>query len=227
MQCPNCRHEEDDAAAECSKCGFALEKWRTRLQHAQAGKPAPLVQHPTAAKHSSGVDLSIWILLLVATIGVWKLNRSGQEAAAGRVSAGAAAAEAPVPGDSWRFEGTVKDLLRGSPIKGAKVSFYDWETGHQYEDVTDDDGHYSIDVAIRWKSGYAVEISHPLYLQRYWTGAALKADRKDRLRMGLEPAPTEPDTRSYRGTRKPEPVAMDFALFPQDLSDSERQEAGQ
>ena len=45
--------------------------------------------------------------------------------------------------------------------------------------------------------------------------------------MGLEPAPTDADSPIYRGTRKKEPVTLDFALFPQDLSDSERQEAGQ
>ena len=44
--------------------------------------------------------------------------------------------------------------------------------------------------------------------------------------MGLEPAPTAPDGRSYRGTRKKESTNLVFALFPQDLSDSERQEAG-
>jgi hypothetical protein len=178
------------------------------------------------------VDLSIWILLLVATMGVWKLNRSGQDKASGpaqTAAAGAAAGEAGsiIPEDSWRFEGRVLDLLRGSPIKGAKIAFYDWETGRQYEDVSDDEGHYGVDVAIRWKSGYAVEISHPLYRQRYWNGTALAAGRQERLRMGLEAPPAEADTRCYRGTRKREPVALDFALFPQDLSDSERQEAGQ
>ena len=83
-----------------------------------------------------------------------------------------------------------------------------------------------MNVDISWKRGYAAQVSHPSYGPRYWNGAALAADRKDRLRMGLEPAPSEPDTRSYRGTRKKEPVAMDFALFPQDLSDAERREAG-
>jgi hypothetical protein len=119
------------------------------------------------------------------------------------------------------------DLLRLSPVKGAKVSFYDWETGHLYEDTTDDDGRYGVNVDIRWKSGYAAEILHPLYRQHYWTGAALAADRKERLRMGLESDPAEPDTRCYRGTRTKAPVTLDFALFPQDLSDAERQEAGQ
>jgi hypothetical protein len=232
MQCPNCRHEEDDAVAECSKCGFVLAKWRARLQQVQAGQPAPLVEHPAAAKRASGVDLSIWVLLLIATVGVWKLTKSGHDTTSGHsqvaaVGAGAAEAVMPMVENSWRFEGRVLDLLRGSPIKDAKVAFYDWETGRQYEDVTDDEGRYAINVDIRWKSGYAVEISHPLYLQRYWSGAALSADRKERLRMGLEASPTEADTRCYRGTRKKEPVTLDFALFPQDLSDSERQEAGQ
>jgi hypothetical protein len=232
MQCPNCRHEEDDAAAECSKCGFVLAKWRARSQQAQAGQPAAPVQSAAAAKPASGVDLSIWILLLVATIGVWKLNRSGQDQASGPARAASAetaasAAESAIPDNSWRFTGRVMDLLRSSPIKGAKVSFYDWETGRQFEDVTDDEGRYSVDADIRWKSGYAVEISHPLYLQRIFDGSALAADRKERLRMGLETPAAESDTRSYRGTRKKEPVTLDFALFPQDLSDSERQEAGQ
>jgi hypothetical protein len=232
MQCPNCRHEEDDAAPECSQCGFALAKWRAGLQQAQDGQSVALTQPPAAAKKASGVDLSIWILLLVATAGVWKLTRSGQDAASGASlaavsGAGAAETRAPIPENSWRFEGRVWDLLRGGPIKGAKVSFLDWETSHQYEDVTDDEGHYTIDVAIHWKLGYAAEISHPLYLQRHWSGADLKADRKERLHMGLEPAPTDVDSPSYRGTRKKEPVTLDFALFPQDLSDSERQEAGQ
>ena len=230
MQCPNCRHEEDDAAAECSKCGLVLAKWRAGLQQAQAGKPIPLVQPAAAAKQASGVDLSIWILLLVATVGVWKLTRSGQDTAVAPAPvavAGKGTAEAPASEEgSWRFEGRVLDLLRSSPIKGAKVSFYDWETGNQYEDITDDEGHYAFDVAIRWRLGYAAEISHPLYLPRYWNGTALAAERKERLRLGLEPAPTEPDTRCYRGTRKKVPVILDFALFPQDLSDSERQEAG-
>lgn len=182
---------------------------------------------------ASGVDLSIWILLLVATIGVWKLTRSGQNASSGSAPAavaavGASEAGAPIPENSWRFEGRVLDLLRGSPIKGVKVVFYDWETGNQYEDVTDDEGRYAVNVEIRWKQGYAAMISHPLYRQRYWTGAALAADRKERLRMGLEAAaPAESDTRCYRGTRKNEPMTLDFALFPQDLSDSERQEASQ
>ena len=229
MQCPNCRHEEDDAAAECSQCGFVLAKWRARLQQAQAGQPAPLVQPPAAAKPASGVDLSIWILLLIATVGVWRLTRSGQDAASGQAPAaavGTGASVAAIPEDSWRFEGRVLDLLRGSPIKGAKVAFLDWETGHQYEDVTDDEGRYGVNVEIRWKRGYAAEISHPLYLPRHWNGAALAADRKERLRLGLEPTPTDADSPCYRGTRKPVPVTLDFALFPQDLSEAERQEAG-
>jgi hypothetical protein len=216
MQCPHCSHEEDDAAAECSQCGLVFAKWRARLQA------------PAAAKGASRVDLSVWVLLLIATIGVWKLTRSGQDAAAGQARAfPAGAAAAPLPEDSWRFEGRVVDLLRGSPIKGVKVGFYDWEASRLYEGITDAEGRYAIDVAIRWKSGYAAEISHPLYRQRYWNGAALAADRKERLRMGLESDPAEPDTRCYRGTRKRKPVTLDFALFPQDLSDAERREAGQ
>ena len=135
MQCPHCHNEEDDAAVECSKCGFALEKWRLRLAQAQAGQAAPLIQHPTAAKSASGVDLSIWILLLIATIGVWKLTRpspadeASRRAAAASTEAVPAAGDSAIPDDTWRFEGRVLDLLRGSPIKGAKVVFYDWEKG--------------------------------------------------------------------------------------------------
>lgn len=202
MQCPNCRHEEDGSALKCSKCGFALANWRSRPQ---ADWLAPLAQPPAAAKKASGGNLSIWILLLIATAGVWKLTRSGQDAASGGSLAavsGAAEAGSLTPANSWRFEGKVVDLLRGGSIKGAKVAFLDWETGRQFEGITDEEGHYAVDVAIRWKLGYAAEISHPLYRQRYWSGADLKADRKERLRMGLEPAPTEPDARSYRGTRK-------------------------
>ena len=232
MQCPHCRHEEADTAAECSKCGFALEKWRLRQQQAAAGQPAPLNQPLVTVKKASGVDLSIWILLLVATIAVWKLTRSGQESAAvagsaGAVAAASAEAGTPIPDESWRFEGKVTDLLRGNPIKGAKVSFLDWETGRQSEAVSDEDGHFAVDVDIRWKRGYAAEISHPQYRSRIWSGLALKADRQSRLRMGLEPAPAGEESPSYRGTRKKEPVTLDFALFPQDLSDSERAEAGQ
>ncbi|MBI5240896.1 MAG: hypothetical protein HY926_10525 [Elusimicrobia bacterium] len=227
MQCPHCRHESDDAALECPKCGFALAKWRS--QQAQGGQPAP--QARPAAKKSSGVDLSVWILLLVATIAVWKLTRPGGDegAAPAAPAAGESAADAaaPIPEGSWRFAGRVRDLLRESPVKGAQVAFIDWETGRRSEAVTDEEGRYTIDVDIHWKLGYAAELSHPLYRQRYWTGGALAADRKERLRLGLEPAPAEPDSRAYRGTRRKEPVSLDFALFPQDLSDAERQEASQ
>ena len=234
MQCPNCQQVEDDAAAECSRCGFILAKWRARVQQAQEGKsePAFLASKIIVPQSESSIwGTLLWVALLGATAGVWALNRSGQEQEAARVRAVAAenvasSAASAIPENTWRFEGHVTDLLRGSPIKGVKVSFLDFETGYAYADSTDDEGHYSVDVPIHWRQGYAADITEPLYLKRYWTGPALAASRKERLKMGLEP-PDEVDTRPFRGGKKKVATTFDFALFPQYLTDEERQEAAQ
>lgn len=220
MECPNCRYSEQDAALECSRCGLVFAKWR-------AASPGVFL----APKQEAGWSVWVWVTLLVAAAGVWHLDRSGGEDGSSgwaRTFSGKkkVAADAPASKQSWHFEGHVFDLLRDAPIKGVSVSFLDFETGNLYEGVADDEGYYTVDVDVRWKMGYGVILRHSLYGERYWPVSAMKAPRPDRLRMGLQPPSTDTDINTYRGSRKKGPINFDFALFPRDLSDSERREAG-
>lgn len=216
MDCPHCQHKEEGGIAECSKCGFIFAKWSASV--AKRGR-----------FEEGGVHPWVGFVVVAAIAAGWFIHGMGAEPAV-------ASGEADLPvkkqmakaqvGRSWRFEGKVSDLLRQGPIKDVKVSFVDWETGRVFEVRTEDDGRYSVDVDVRWKRGYAAEVTHPLYVARSWPGSLASQPRAQRLKMGFEPVP-EGDSPAYRGKAAGESFTLDFALFPSDLSDDEKREAGQ
>ncbi|MEK7858849.1 MAG: carboxypeptidase-like regulatory domain-containing protein [Elusimicrobiota bacterium] len=216
MDCPHCRHKEADGALECSKCNFIFAKW-------SAAKAV------RGRFEEGGVHPWVYLVVVAALAAAWVIRGLGAEPAAGadpdsmpvkkvmaKAQGGAASA--------WRFQGKVTDLLRQGPIKGVKVSFVDWETGRVFSATTEDDGRYGVDVDVRWKRGYAAEVVHPLYVARSWPGAAADLPRAERLKMGFEPAP-EGDSPVYRGAKSGE-TALDFSLYPADLTQDEKREAG-
>ncbi len=226
MQCPNCRSSQEDAAAECPRCGLVFAKWRAPSVYAAKPSGSP-PQAAAAPERDSTLSLTLWIPLLILTAAVWAFDRWGdpEEKSHILLFSRSVSDSDRIPRGHWRFEGQVSDLLRASPIKGARISFLDFEDNRAYEDVTDDEGRYGITLPIRWKFGYALRLSHSLYRERVFNGNALSLPRAERLRMGLGSASEETVNPTCRGNRKKGPVTMDFALFPDELSESERQEA--
>lgn len=234
MKCPNCGVENSDGAAECLNCQVIFGKWKERGQEKAAPAEPPL---PDAAEDSPGKTSplpKILLALAVAAGPAWYFLKPAAEQEAPAFAAPPAAAETvvvhagdqrpdPEPAapavtqDLWKFEGSVIDLLKETPVEGASLKFYSNSGGETFQALTDGTGRYSQDLKPLEKGGYGVFITHPGYGNQHWEAGAAKKSLKERCRMGqgVQFMSAEELTRH---TGSAGGIAIyDFALYPNSL----------
>lgn len=201
MKCPNCGQENADGAAECLNCQVIFGKWKERGQE-KAAPAGPSM--PDAAEDGPGKTSplpKILLVLAVAAFPAWYLLKPAAKQEAPASAQQPAAAEtlvvhagdqqpdpepaAPaVPQGLWKFEGSVIDLLKETPVEGASLKFYNNSDGETFQALTDGTGRYSLDLKPLEKGGYGLFITHPGYGNQHWEAGAAKKSLKERCRMG-------------------------------------------
>lgn len=240
MKCPNCGQENAEDAAECRNCQVIFRKLKER-KAARPPEPSPAPQAENVAARSFPLP-KILLVLAAAAAPAWFFLKPAAKPAAAPAAAVAArpvpavnagdqppAAE-PVPGaqrNLWKFEGTVLDLLKETPVEGAELSFYSNSGSETFGAVTNSLGRYSLELKPLERGGYGVFIKHPDYGNQHWDAAAAKKSLKERCRMGQVVQFMSPEE-LMRHAGGPGGMAIyDFAVYPnrQDkLTEPEREE---
>ncbi|HVZ79268.1 MAG TPA: carboxypeptidase-like regulatory domain-containing protein [bacterium] len=122
-----------------------------------------------------------------------------------------------IAGPSWQFHGKVLDCLHLSTISGAVIVFSN--NGVAVTATTNEQGFYHVTVPpLSAPEAYEVRISHPNFGERYWTDDPSGLDVGARMAKAYE----EPPNQSFRGTEGGGDQAVDFSMFPYQLSEQER-----
>lgn len=125
--------------------------------------------------------------------------------------------EPAAPQSPWKFEGSVIDLLKETPVEGAALKFYSNSGGETFQALTDGAGRYSLDLKPLEKGGYGVFIAHPGYGRQHWEAGFTKRPLKEKCRLGqgVQFMSAEELTRHVS---TPGGIAVyDFAVYPNSL----------
>lgn len=232
MKCPNCGFEAPEGTDECPKCQLVFRKWQqSAINKAVEAQAESRDEH----KDDSSLTLRLFGMFLICA-GLYWLVRPGEKPAASAEPATPPVAAEAQPGaptpealllaaagpaeSRWKFEGKVLDLLRGKPVFGVKLFFVEPATGRNFSAETDYDGHYVVELRPLENGGYEAQLSHPDFGGRWWDADSVKLAKKKRYQLTGK-APAKPD--SFTG--KPgAAVALDFAIFPGNLTAEEQKE---
>jgi len=236
MKCPNCGHENAEGAAECLNCQIIFAKWTGRSA-AQPPRDAAPAEQAGGAPAGTSLLPKIFIALAIAAVPAWfflkpaagPVARSGEPPAAAQPAAAEPQAPrpaAPAPaGNLWKFEGTVLDLLRETPVEGATLKFYNDANGETFQAATDFSGRYSLELKPREKGGYGVHISHPGYGNQHWDAKYAQINKAERYRMGGRVQFGSYEELMCHTGGAGAVIIYDFAIFPDKLTEEERAES--
>lgn len=239
-KCPNCGFEAPEGAAECTKCQIIFGKWTEREERMAA--PAMEGGMEAAPAPASSLPWVIGAALIAGSAGWYFLKpdpglpvhaqeaQTEESSPGGTQEAGEEAgtsgdeASAPVIENPWKFEGTVKDVVRGTPVQGAKLVFSSPREKDTFTAETDFSGRYFLDLKPLEKGGYEVSIAHPDYGGQWYDARILERPKRERYRLSEQVQFRASYEWSRHVGRENGISTYDFAIYPNNLSEDERRE---
>ncbi|MBI4351363.1 MAG: hypothetical protein HY550_07990 [Elusimicrobia bacterium] len=220
MKCPNCGEETPQAAENCPKCHVIFSKLHERSMRKALEAHAELRKEP--AGDASSPMFRLFVMFLVTAAIYFYLQHSHKPPAAAAQRPGQEARPAAAIKNPWKLEGHVADMLRGKPVSGVKVVFSAPGPEERFSAETDFRGYYSLDLKPLAEGGYAVELDHPDYGDRWWDAKYLKLNKKRRYELSNQQQP--PDESGRRAGKAGTTLKYDFLIFPKELAKEEKRE---